>query len=604
MKDLYKITVAFFITFLFSCDKYLDRKPLDSISPLNYYNTEAHLDAALTGVYDRLGEIYGSTRLYHWGLYGEEGYSTNTSAIGVHAFNSSASDNQVLREWEFLYQGINRANMLLANINKNPDIDQGFRDQVRGETLFLRGYYYFLLVSMYGGVPLILEPAASPNETAKPRSSIKEVYTQILADMEEAEKLVKPIHTLGFGGRVSQSAVRGILARVNLYMAGLPLNDTDRLTEVVKWTSMVMDDQAAQHALNPNYSQIFINHAQDQYDIKESIFEVEYWGTAGGIYSEGGQVGPANGPGSGNPETGLATGNSRATATYYRSFKHGDVRRGWSIANFTYTASGGVGAKTFITATTNVSYWTRSVAKWRREYEVVPRNGRPTPQNYPLLRYADVLLMYAEAVNELQGPTEKAIDVMNTIRKRAWSTGIKSIAITDGGQGYTSPPTVSFTGGGGSGAVATAVVSAGRVTAINFAPDAITEVQNGSAYTSVPEIILSGGGGTGAKAIATVFTTADYQLTNAEVADRASFRKTILTERSFELGFECHRKFDLIRHGIFVQTMHDVGAQILIEVPTAEYARKFNNVSERDVLWPIPASEILLNKAMVQNPGW
>src|SRR5690606_32808119 len=188
------------------------------------------------------------------------------------------------------------------------------------------------------------------------------------------------------------------------------------------------------------------------------------------------------------------------------------------------------------------------------------------------LRYADVLLMYAEAVNELQGPTEKAGDVVNTIRKRAWSTGIKSIAITDGGSGYSSPPTVSFTGGGGSGAVATAVVSAGRVTAINFAPDAITEVQNGSSYTSVPTIVLSGGG-TGATAVASIFTAADYQLTNAEVADKASFRKTILAERSYELGFECHRKFDLVRHGIFVQTMHDVGAQILIEVPTAEYAR-------------------------------
>ncbi|RZA01364.1 MAG: hypothetical protein EOP11_17475, partial [Proteobacteria bacterium] len=97
-------------------------------------------------------------------------------------------------------------------------------------------------------------------------------------DMEAAEQLVPDITTVGYSGGVSKSAVRGMLARVNLHMAGEPLNDKTRYAEASKWAKKVMDDALAGHELNPSYAQVFINVAQDKYDIKESIWEVEFTG--------------------------------------------------------------------------------------------------------------------------------------------------------------------------------------------------------------------------------------------------------------------------------------------------------------------------------------
>ncbi len=130
---------------------------------------------------------------------------------------------------------------------------------LRGEVLFLRAYYYFILVQYYGGVPLKLVPTEDIVNVDIPRNTIAETYDQILKDMEAAETLVPAIKTLGFGGAISKSAVRGYLAKVNLTMAGAPLNDKTRYAEASKWAKMVMDDADAAHSLNPSYPQVFMN---------------------------------------------------------------------------------------------------------------------------------------------------------------------------------------------------------------------------------------------------------------------------------------------------------------------------------------------------------
>src|SRR5690606_17336255 len=113
-----------------------------------------------------------------------------------------------------------------------------------------------------------------------------------------------------------------------------------------------------------------------------------------------------------------------------------------------------------------------------------------TPQNFPLLRYSDVLLMFAEADFQVNGgPTAEAVEAVNQVRRRAWSTGIKSVNITDGGSGYTSAPTVIFNGGEGTKAVGRAIVNDGVVTGVNFMADAVVGLTNGTGYTSEPEVI-------------------------------------------------------------------------------------------------------------------
>src|SRR5690606_15335529 len=127
----------------------------------------------------------------------------------------------------------------------------------------------------------------------------------------------------------------------------------------------------------------------------------------------------------------------------------------------------------------------------------LPKNNVLTPINFPLLRYSDVVLMYAEAQNAINGgPTNEVIDLVNELRERSWDKGVKEITVTDGGSGYTSEPTVTIsTGIGGQTASATAVVEGGSVTDIILDRDetAITFYESG-VYDAPPTITISGGG--------------------------------------------------------------------------------------------------------------
>lgn len=609
MKRNYLILFVLLVSALGSCKKMLDTKPVDFLAPELAYSNATQLKMALAGVYDMLGNtyMYGSRMLYLYGLEGDMSwYGATNPADGPQQYDFNSSHIEVANHWAALYNGINRANNLLYNIDNNTGIDDAVKDQVRGEALFLRGYYYFLLAQTYGGVPLMLEPTASVNNTDKEKATLADTYAQVLSDMKAAEPLVASITTLGFGGRVSKSAVRGMLARVCLYMAGEPLKDVSKYAEAASWARKVIDDTESNHALNPSFSQLFINYSEDKYDIKESIWEVEFHGNLSTSFNETGQNGYPNGVSSSNLLTGNANGLVKVTTELYYKFNEGDLRRDYSISNYTYVKTGESGNKIFTAIPTHRNgFYGKFSNKFRREYEVVkPKAVNYSPINFPLLRYADVLLMFAEADNEVNGPTQAAIDAVNAIRRRGWSSGIKKVTITNGGSDYTVAPTVTFTGGGGSGVEATATISGGKVTAVVFAPDAITGTKRGTGYTSEPTITITDGNGTGATATAEIFTIDEADMSMSEKATKEDFRETIRTERIRELTFELLRKRDLIRWGIFETSMHYAGSRIRVDVPTAYYAIPFENVQSKHVLWPIPARELSLNKLLTQNPNW
>jgi len=614
MKSKYYIPVLLLLISLGSCKDYLEPKPTDFLNPQNYYETEAQLQFARASVYHNLGAggLHGTYANYLLAWHGDEAYmnrSTLTSGPWNYFYSSADSYNNNV--WTNLWNGINRANVVLANIDKNPSIRQSYRDAIRGEVLFLRGYYYFILVQYYGGVPIKLVPTTDIINVDIPRTTIAETYAQILDDMEAAEPLVPHIDSLGFGGAVSKSAVRGYLAKVNLTMAGSPLNDKTRYAEASRWAKMVMDDTNAAHSLNPSYPQVFMNLAGDKYDIKESIWEVEFWGNRSDQYVETGNTGWINGPASGaaNVNTGRADSYMSITSKLYNIFEPGDLRKWFSIAHFGYAASGPNGTKTVTALPANEAAKNlMRPAKWRREYEtLIPKHNTTTPENVPLLRYADILLMYAEAENEINnGPTPAAIDAVNLVRQRAWSSGIKSISVTNGGTGYTSAPAVTFSGGGGTGgASAIATVAGGIVTAITLTRDldGIKFDQEGD-YTSAPDVVISGGGGTDATATAEIWLKTDGNLTAEQTASKDNFLAFIQDERMREFNFELSRKADLLRWGIFLQVNQDMGNMLGQQSPGLFFVKYYTNVSTRDLFSPIPTSETSTNLKMEQNPGW
>jgi len=547
-----------------SCKKFLDTEPTDKIALEQYYTDETGLTQALAGVYDPLGSanVYGSLPNGFEACTDEGYYARSGTVTGIQVFNFDPSNTNVTGLWTDLYTGINRANDLIAHIDV-PQMDEGKRQIILGEALFLRGYYYFMLVTRFGDVPLRLTPTTSPNGVQLARSKTVDVYAQILKDMTTAETKVATTTAIGYPSRVSKTVVQGILARVCLQMAGYPLNDTGKYAEALAWTKKVIS--SGEHALNTTFStdaaysgfnetlpsvpvnsnnayrQIFINAAQEIYNTKESMWEIEFKGNRADGYFDlgplGSQVGITMTPSAANSPLynypgycyGFIKGTSRLYNKYDATGK--DLRRDWVLTTYTWAVNNTTNTATKTAIAKTVQYG-RDMAKWRREYELLtPKDKNQTGINFPVLRYADILLMFAEAENQVNGPTADAFNAINQVRRR----------------GYGLP------------------VAAASVVA---------------------------------------------DLTGL---DKTGFQQAIEDERMRELCFEGLRRMDLIRWNKFVSTMNSVGAE-MGAAPTTGALTSGNqqygglggkNVTTRNLLFPIPSLEMSSNKLITENnPGW
>ncbi len=595
-----------------SCKKFLDVAPNDAIPINQYYQTEKQLEAALMGVYDILGQeaVYGRRMLVDLTHGNDIGLiRRNTSSITMGLYRHTSGEAMILNFWSALYEGINRANLLLEGIETS-SVEEEVKSWIQGQALFLRAYYYFLLVDHWGDVPLKLSSTQSADLVHKERTSAREIYSQILEDMETAEMLLPRASELGpnSSGRISKNTVQGILVRVCLTMAGEPLNDETKFSEAVYWAKQVID--MGENELNPDFAQIFINHAEDKYDIKENLWEVEFFGTGTDNYREISFLGNNNGVESSNViYPGRSTGDLYATAKLYQSYENDDLRRDRTIAPYQWSGTD----RDVMQIRPAAAFYNRFPGKWRRQEETnLPRHANFTGTNFPLLRYSDVLLMYAEALNEVNkntSPPTEAFDALNQVRKRGYGVlygnVIRSIAVIDGGTGYTSPPNVSISGGGG--AVAEAIInpSTGRVTQINVLKRA--ELTKTAAYYSTPPIItISGGGGVGATAAADLVTPSIAEIDPISL-DYDTFKQAIQAERMRELAFEGLRIHDLRRWGIFIITMQDLSRDIKNTYPgNLQYlSNAGDNISEKHMLFPIPDREMSLNNLIGDNnPGW
>lgn len=615
MKRYIFITVFAIITLATSCEKFLDTQPTDFLAPETFYKNETQLTAALMAVYSQLGNINEDTYSRFLSLEApssnDEVYYRSSTALVAPLYNVDAGFNRFIGCWETLYSGIGRANALLENIDM-AEGSETVKNAIKGEAMFMRAYYYFLLVSYWGDVPLVLKSTKSPEEVNIERTPQADIYKFIIEEMTAAEGLVYDVSTLGNPGRVSKTTAEGVLARVCLYAAGR-LNDNSYYPQAREWALKCMN--SGKHSLNPDYRQIFINHSADKYDLKESMWEVEFNGNNTGSTREyerfGSTIGMINNATATNDNVGFMQGTYVSTGTLFNLFNISDLRRDWAMAPFSYTGSDGTRpiipyASTFI--------WGRPVAKWRREYQtLIPRIKNFGSTNWPLLRYADVLLMFAEAENQVNGPTADAYAAINLVKQRALGTGNKvtSITLTNGGSGYTTVPLVkisagSLSGGTNNSATAIATISGGRVTTI-------TITCPGAFYSTPPTITIEGTTGTGASATATVGAINPLDANLTPGLDNVAFFNAIKDERSRELCFEGFRKLDLVRWGIFLETMKNMEITINTVAPVAASGTyqgrvtaglAYRNVTARDVLFPIPALEFTLNTKLTQNKDW
>lgn len=410
-------------SFMFSSCS-LNTEPEDFIAPAYYYNNESECEMALTAIYDMMNYNYAASICSYFDT-ADESWATGTT--GTWLYNYFPSDGRVSSFWNTLFTGIERANLLLANIDK-ANGDEIQLKRIKGEAKFLRAYYYFMLVQLWGDVPLRTEPTASASDIYYPRTPANEIYNFIYDEMVEAESMVGQITDFQYAERVSKSAVQGMLARVCLFMAGSQNNRTEKYQDAIDWSEKVI--LSGLHSLNPDYSQVFINMIQDKYDIKESIWEIGFRTTGTtDTYWEFGEMGNINGIKQDYLQYGMSTGTYSVYYSLWKKYQPGDLRRDWAIAPFSYKWKTNPPEKVYYDTT--IVNMNVNIGKYRREYELTPaesKQKRATGTNCPLLRYSDVLLMAAEAENEVNGPTTKALQYLNEVRLRANASEITGIS--------------------------------------------------------------------------------------------------------------------------------------------------------------------------------
>lgn len=516
-----KRTLYFFILFsiaISGCKKFLDTKPTGQLLPINSYASDAQITAAMAGIYQDLKYNLSYHQYYSvfWTAPNDDTYPAN-SATTYANFNNDPNDGStgtpVEGIWRSCWRSINYSNSLLDNIDaSNANGGTLTADAVRrakGEATFMRGFYYFMLAQWYGDVPLQLHATSDPTEGQIARTPVKQIYDQIITDMTLADSMMYDVTfaSRGYTDRITREGIQGMLARVCLYAAGAPANDTRRYADALAWAKKVVS--GGRNALLSSYTQVFVDEAQNRYNT-ENMFEAPYFIVPTGQVSSSGGVGYYNGVPQGSVDSGAARGDLRVHPRLFFKYEPGDYRRNWNIANYSY-------ANTFSTASVLVNgnatnaaigfspvanaqklpvandrFWTRYPAKWRREYETPSlRYTTNNGTNFPILRYSDVLLMLAEAEFKVNGATPLAFDALNQVRRRSMSTTpiVDSIStLVDGvgtGTGYNSAPdSISFTNGGGSGFTFNVVYSPTAKTV------QVLLVDQGRGFTTAPTITI------------------------------------------------------------------------------------------------------------------
>jgi hypothetical protein len=431
-----------------SCKKYLTETPTASVSTATAFSNVANATESVLGVYAKLAgdSGYGSRlSLYYTVDQDEMVGPANSSAPDndrrdIARYEATPNNAQLEAPWEDLYAGIERANICIKYIPLMPaytsagSSDQPLLQRLYGEALTLRAQFYFELIRNWGDVPAPFVPSADQPTLYLTRTDRDVIYDHILADLLTAEALVpwRTDVTTGRDQRITKGAVKGLRARIALFRGGYSLRnstgimsrDADYLTYYTIAHSECSDLLARrdEHTLNPSFQGLFQSYidahtADPNYEV---MFEVAM---GGGTSSSDSKLGYYDGPRVNN------LGNSSLTAvpTYFYAFNTNDLRRDVTIAPYFTNLDGTKVLQKIITLASG---------KFRRDWITNPSIAPTSAAQYfgvdwPILRFSDILLMFAESDNEInQGPTAAAISAFNEVRTRGFGGNAALIGTT------------------------------------------------------------------------------------------------------------------------------------------------------------------------------
>jgi len=419
-KNIFKTITAIILlcTVSISCsDEFIDRTPVYSIDSENYFNGKEDYEYALIAAYDLLQSTYINVMLGEIAsdntLCGGESATDTPGFQQIDDMTHTPVNANLKNLWDWMFAGVQRCNYILEFKDKT---DFEGKEQIIAQTRFLRAYYQFELVKWFGPIPVNGDKRFKiGDETTVPRTPVANVYPLIEADLIYAiENLSKDTNQAK--GRVTVGAAQALLGKVYLY-------DKKYSLAASAFEAVI---GSGNYSLVSNYNAIFENENENNV---ESVFEVQYTDAEGAGFpclqcSEGNVAVGFNGPRAyDGPLFDEGYSFNVPTIDAYNAFEPGDSRRdvaildiaAWAAANTSYNEGKGIKY--------GVGY--EHTGYYNRKY--IPRKGDQNlgdskltnPNNYRSIRYADVLLMAAEALNQ-SGDDVQARLYLNQVRRRAF----------------------------------------------------------------------------------------------------------------------------------------------------------------------------------------
>ncbi|WP_345269770.1 RagB/SusD family nutrient uptake outer membrane protein [Nibrella viscosa] len=386
-----------------SCSQdFIDRKPISTVSTDVLYKTDKDFEDAVIGIYQPFHAQY----LNFWQIGDltaddtEQQHSAALDLVNINNFIISSSLGVLNSSWLNYYQAIFRANTVLSNIDQANAATIPRKDRHIGEAKFLRALAYFDLVRIFGDVPMISAPISAPEAAKKGRDKVSTVYDElIIKDLLDAESKLPEKYAGADVGRATKGAAKALLGKVYLTRKDFAKAEA-KLKEV---TTMG-------YALLPNYNDLW-DYTKNEHH-SEYIFDIEYIDGGLGLGSTFSNIFAPNLSPIINffGLKGAGGQNGSPTEALFTLYEPSDKRKAISIAHVKdglIDRNGNLIPMTPIDATS-----------YTKKYMAALVNPNDSKANWKVIRYADVLLMYAEALNE-NGKTTEALTVLNQVRARA-----------------------------------------------------------------------------------------------------------------------------------------------------------------------------------------
>ena len=387
-------------------DGFLDRTPSASLIEENFYQTSDDAVSAVNAIYAplQLASFYNRDYPVLVEPPSDDVTLTNTQGTIFNTFAFSTAESQLSEVWESAYEGVFRANLVLQQL---PEItmDEELKARLLGEARFLRALYYWHLTTLWGDVPFVTTADPdNPDAFKIAKSPQSEVYALMTSDLQAAVEALPLEYGGPDAGRATQGAAQALLGKVYLY--------DERYAEAQAVLQEVVESGV--YDLVQSYGELFLEENENN---AESVFELQYLDVGGNAWAT--EDGPNANESSVRPRLNLPNGfggfgNHLPTEDLVSEFEEGDPRLGWAVwrEGDTYDEGGARGEPEAYSAG-----WSLTGYNIKKGMVPIEPNDPSVGTNWPIIRFADVLLMYAEAANAT-GDQATAIEAINRVRAR------------------------------------------------------------------------------------------------------------------------------------------------------------------------------------------